>query len=330
MRARPMRAILPHCYIERVDTMTHDSHALAGWALCLLLLVSTPSWSEPESRQAQRGPWVVGIAGGAVHQLASDFDRGEGHFSVSRVYLQPSIGYAWDRRTSVSLSLGAGWADYDFSSQAQVGGTRPWGNIQDYSLSVPIRFSPADRANVIVIPSVRSYYEEGADLDDGRTEGLIAAAGWRFSDKLTLGPGFGWFSELGGGSNVFPIILVDWKITDKLSLTTGRGLAASQGPGLTLNYQLEDKWRLGLTGRAEKTRFALDQDASRQESFGEDKSLPLLLTVSYTPWPRTSITALLGAEFEGSLRKENSRGNVIAKSDFEPAMVVGLAFSSQF
>ena len=90
-----------------------------------------------------------------------------------------------------------------------MGGTRPWGNIQDYSLSVPIRFSPADRANVIVIPSVRSYYEEGADLDDGRTEGLIAAAGWRFSDKLTLGPGFGWFSELGGGSNVFPIILVD-------------------------------------------------------------------------------------------------------------------------
>ena len=310
--------------------MTFGSYSLRGLLLGLFLLSATPSWAEAAGRPDQKGPWVVGLAGGAVHQFASDFDRGDGHFSVSRVFIQPSLGYAWDRRTSVSLSLGAGWSDYDFSSDAQVGGTRPWGNIQDYSLSVPVRFSPADRANVILIPSVRSYYEEGADLEDGRTEGLIAAAGWRFSDSLTLGPGFGWFTELGGGSNAFPIILVDWKITGKLSLTTGRGLAASQGPGLTLNYQLEDKWRLGLTGRSEITRFALDRGAGSQENFGEDKALPLLFTVSYIPWPRTSVTALVGAEFEGSLRKENARGNVIAKSDFEPAMVLGVVFSSQF
>ncbi|MEE4144788.1 MAG: hypothetical protein V2I26_08320 [Halieaceae bacterium] len=297
-------------------------------ALVLGLLGALPALAQPEGNS--RSPWVWGLAGGAVHQMDADLKSGDGQVSVSRVFVQPSLGYAWDRRNSVSLSLGAGYADYDFSDGARVGGTRPWGDVRDVSLSLPIRFSPSERADVIVIPGVRSFYEEGADVDEGRTEGVIAAAGWKFSDSLTLGPGFGWFSELGGGSNAFPIILIDWQITRRLSLTTGRGLAASQGPGLTLNYDLADKWVLGLTGRSEKTRFALDEDSTRKEGFGEDKSLPLLLTLSYSPWPRTSVSALLGAEFEGSLRKENSRGNVIAKSDFDTAVVFGVVFSSQF
>ena len=298
---------------------------LSGGVVCAL-----PLLAEPADEAGNRGPWVWGLAGGAVHQMDTDLETGDGQMSVSRVFVQPSVGYAWDRRNSVSLSLGAGFADYEFSSGAEVGGTRPWGNVQDYSLSVPVRFSPAERADVIVIPGVRSFYEEGADFDEGRTEGVIAAAGWKFSDSLTLGPGFGWFTELGGGSNAFPIILIDWKITPRLSLTTGRGLAASQGPGLTLNYELAEKWRVGLTGRSEKTRFALDDDATQKDGFGEDKSLPLLVTVSYTPWPRTSVSALLGTEFEGSLRKENERGNVIARSDLDTAVVFGVVFSSQF
>ena len=310
--------------------MTIHLQSLTGLALSLLLLCPLTAWAQPADGQAKRGPWVWGLAGGTVQQLDTDLDTGDGNVSVSRFFIQPSLGYAWDRSTSVSLSLGAGIADYDFSDEARVGGTKPWGKVENYSISLPIRFAPMESATVIAIPSVRSYFEEGGSLDDGRTEGIIAAAGWKFSDSLTLGPGFGWFSELGGGSNVFPIILIDWKITEKLSLTTGRGMAASQGPGLTLNYQLNDKWEMGLTGRSEKTRFALDGSAELPEGFGEDKSLPLLLTLSYSPWPRTSVTALVGAEFEGSLRKENANGNVIAKSDLETATVLGLVFSSQF
>ena len=316
--------------MSRCNSIKSPVNRCRALALAVGLCSALPLSAQPEGEGKSRGPWVWGLAGGAVHQMDADLKSGDGQFSVSRVFVQPSLGYAWDRRNTVSLSLGAGYADYDFSSGAQVGGTRPWGNVRDVSLSLPVRFSPAERADVIVIPSVRSFYEEGADFDEGRTEGVIAAAGWKFSDSLTLGPGFGWFTELGGGNNAFPIILVDWKITQRLSLTTGRGLAASQGPGLTLNYDLADKWRLGLTGRSEKTRFALDDDGSDRQGFGEDKSLPLLLTVSYTPWPRTSVSALVGTEFEGSLRKENSRGNVIAKSDFETAVVFGLVFSSQF
>jgi hypothetical protein len=309
--------------------MTFPKPSLTRLLLAFTVTGSTWAWSQQADSPQQRGPWVKSLAGGTVQQLETDLDSGDGSVSVSRFFIQPSLGYAWDRRTSVSLSLGAGLSDYDFSNGANVGGTKPWGTIHDFSVSLPIRFAPMEPATVFAIPSVRSYVEEGASLNDGRTEGIIAAAGWKFSDSLTLGPGFGWFSELGGGTNAFPIILVDWKITDRLSLTTGRGLAASQGPGLTLNYKFDDNWQMGLTGRSEKTRFALDGDAALPEGFGEDKSLPLLLTLSYSPWPRTSITALAGAEFEGSLRKEDGRGKVIARSDLETAAVFGLVFSSQ-
>lgn len=309
---------------------THYLANLGRVALTVLVYLGASTWSPPGAANPPRGPWVWGLSGGATHQFDANFKDGQGDFSVSRAFVQPSLGYAWDRRTSVSLSLGAGETSYDFSPEARVGGTKPWGDIRDYRVSMPIRFSPDERADVILIPSWRSYSESGASVDDGSTEGLLAAAGWKFSDTLTLGPGFGWFSELGGGNNVFPVLLIDWKITDQISLHTGKGMAASQGPGLTLDYKLTDNLRLGLTARSEKTRFALDEDGNAADGVGEDKSLPLLLSVTYTPWPMTTVSALLGAEFAGSLRKEDSRGRVVAKSDFDTAPVIGLVFSSRF
>ena len=153
---------------------------------------------------------------------------------------------------------------------------------------------------------------------------------WKLSNTLTLGPGFGWFSEVGGGSTAFPIIVIDWKITDRISLTTGSGLAASQGPGLTLNYQLAEKSTLGLTGRFEQTRFALDSEAGDAAQIGEDQSAPLLLTLEYSPWPMTSISVLAGAEFAGQLTLEDASGDSIANSEFDTAPVIGLTFSSRF
>jgi hypothetical protein len=301
-------------------------------ALLTALLGSTAAWSQPpEGAQRSFGPWVWGLAGAAVKQFDADLSGSDGQFDVNRAYIQPSFGYAWDRRTSVSVAVGLGYTEYDFSRGASIDGQSPWEDIHDYSLSVPIRFSPHEKASAIVIPSVRTNYERGASADDGRTEGMIAGASWKFSETLSVGPGFGWFSELGGGSTAFPILLIDWQITDKISLSTGRGLAASQGPGLTLNYALNRQWELGLTGRYEQIRFALDEDKSApQTRYGEDKSVPLLFTVSYTPWPRTSVSALVGVETNGSLRLDDRDGERLYESDFDTTPVIGVAFSSSF
>ena len=306
------------------------SGAASAVVLTMLWFMAPAARAENQEKPNNVGPWVWSASGGAVHQFDSDLEDSDANFSVSRYFTQLSLGYAKDRKNSVSLSLGLGESKYDFSPSAAIDSRDPWGNIHDYRLSVPIRYSPSERANIIVIPGVRSYVEEGGKLDDGRTEGVIAAAGWKFSDSLTLGPGFGWFTELGGGSSLFPIILVDWKITDRLRLYTGQGLAASQGPGLSLDYTLAKGWTIGLTGRYEQTRFALDSDNGTGGAIGEDSSVPLLITVGYSPWPMTRLSAIAGIEFAGELTLEDSGGSTIARSDFDKAAVIGLIFSSRF
>jgi hypothetical protein len=298
---------------------------LLRYGLAILLASAALAQAQP----GQRGPWVWSVSGGALHQAETDLDADAGGFSVNRAFIAGSVGHAWDRRTSVSLSLGAGSSNYVFDDGSRIEGERPWGRIEDYRISVPIRFTVAAKAGFIVIPSVRSYGESGTSFGDGQTEGLIAGAGWRFSERLTLGPGFGWFSELGGGSTGFPILIVDWQITDRLSLETGRGLAASQGPGLTLSYTLADKWQLSALARYEKLRFALDA-APAGAAYGEDRSTPLLLSVNYTPWPMTSASLFVGAEVGGRLSLEDKRTRVIARSDYDTAPVIGFSFSSRF
>ncbi|MEH6582063.1 MAG: hypothetical protein V7754_09020 [Halioglobus sp.] len=265
-----------------------------------------------------------------MNQFAADFSDGPGDVSITRAFVEGGLGYAWDRDTTASASIGFGSTDYDFSSDALIEGRKPWGRIEEYRLSVPVRFSPTEKMRAIVIPSIRTYAESGASASDGRTEGVLAGFSWKFSDTLSIGPGFGLFSDLGDETNFFPIVLVDWKITEALSLSTGRGLAASQGPGLSLNYKMDKKWTLGLTARYEKTRFALEERAGRTAQVGEDSSTPLLMVASYSPWPMTSITALAGVEIGGSMALEDGNGREIAKTDVDTAMVIGFAFKSRF
>lgn len=299
--------------------------------LLLLSAVTLSGFAFGQEPQRQFGPWVYGIAGGAVQQFSTDLrDDAEGSFSVTRWFIQPSIGYAWDRQTSVSLAFGAGESSYKFSDASRIDGMVPWDRIRDYRVSVPIRFSAGKATNFILIPSLRSYAEADADLAEGRSEGLLAGVSWRLSDKLVLGPGFGWFSEPGGSANAFPIVVIDWDITRRLNLATGRGLAASQGPGFTLSYRLDAHWSLGLTGRYEKVRFALAENNNLSGGFGQDRSLPVLFTVDYSPWPMTSLNLVLGMEFDGELRLEDPNGDILGDVNYDPAPVLGFTFRSRF
>ncbi len=300
-----------------------------AWCSAGIALLACSSAAAQQMRQ-QYGPWVWSLSGAVVNQFSADFKDGPGDVSIMRSFVGGGLGYAWDRDTSVSVAIGLGSTNYDFSSDALIEGRQPWDRIEEYRLSLPVRFSPTEKMRAIVIPSIRTNTESGASASDGRTQGVIGGFSWKFSDTLSIGPGIGWFSDLGDEADVFPIILVDWQITESISLNTGRGIAASQGPGLSLNYKVNQQWTLGLTARYEKTRFALEKEEGRSAEVGEDSSIPLLLMASYSPWPMTSIAALVGVEMAGSLALEDGSGRDIAKTDVDTAMVMGFAFQSRF
>lgn len=297
--------------------------------IALLTTTSCAAVFAEEARQA-RGPWVWDGAVGSMHQFAADFSDGPGDLSVTRSFVQGGLGYAWDRDTSVSLSLGFSSTDYDFSSDALIEQFKPWGRVDEYRLSVPVRFSPTEKMNAIIIPNIRTTAESGASASDGRSEGVIAGFSWKFSDTLSIGPGFGWFSDVGDETTAFPIVLVDWKITEALSLTTGNNMAAAQGAGLSLNYKRNQEWTVGVTVGFERTRFSLEEQAGRTAQVGEDSNASLLVVASYTPWPRTILSALAGVEFGGSLALEDDNGQSLATTDIDNAMVIGFALQSRF
>tara|TARA_B110000503_G_scaffold5014_2_gene6649 strand:- start:947 stop:1873 length:927 start_codon:yes stop_codon:yes gene_type:complete len=299
------------------------------WPLMLVFLHAEASHAEQKVEQ-KNGPWNWGIQGGVVHQFDTDMSDTDGNFSLDRYLFQSSVGYAWDRRTSVSLSLGLGEYDYDFSSQANINGEEPWDTVREYRVSVPIRFKSSKNTNVVLIPGIVSRAEKGASIGDGRSERLLAGISWTLSDTLTIGPGFGWSNTLGGGSSLFPIILLDWSITENLSLTTGSAAAASSGPGLSLNYDLSKDWQVSVAVRKEKTRFVLDDKGAIPDGFGKDENIPVHVSLQYMVWKKTEVSAFVSSKFEGEVLLEDSQRNNIARSDYDVAYAIGLTFKNRF
>lgn len=281
---------------------------------------------ERRMRGTQEG-WSTFIRGGAVNQFDTDLEEG-GSYRATRFNLQAGQGYAWNRRSSVSLALSYSYDGYSFSSGNADGmaAFKPWDDIHSMDLSLPIRWGIDNDWSTFLIPSVRSSGESGASFSETITGGVLAGFAYRFGDRLTVGPGLGVISQLEENATVFPILIINWRITDKLSLETGRGLAATLGPGLTLNYRANDRWSFLFGGRYEKLRFRLDEKGRVANGIGEDSSFPLFAGATYSFSPKSSISLVGGVELEGELRQEDEEGNRIVKETYDPAGFLGLTF----
>jgi hypothetical protein len=300
----------------------------AAPGLLAAALLAGPAAAQP-AEGAPPSPWRVTTQLGAVHQFDADLDEG-GSIGVTRSFGQVSVGYGFDRRTSVGLALGLGYDDYEFSDGATLGGGAPWDDVVDYRLSLPVRFGIGESVDAIVIPSVRWRAETDASLDDGRTEGVLAGASWRVSPGLSVGPGVGVFSEIDGGTNVFPILLLDWDVTDRLNIGTGGGFGATQGPGLEATWRVTDATSLALGARYENLEFALDGDGPAPDGIGEETAVPVYLVASWAPTPLISVSAIAGVELAGEVTLRDGDGREIDSDDYDPAPFLGLTGAIRF
>ena len=279
---------------------------------------------------AQAGTYIFKADGGGVHQSESDLSDSGGSFAVDRWFVSAGVDYAWDLRTSLGFSVGGGQANYEFGDLAGLGGGEPWNKIKDARVSVTWRFGFGETGSFILIPSARFNGESGASSGDSSTYGLYAAAAWRINENLTIGPGIGVFSRLEDGSRIFPLLAIDWDITDRWNLSTGRGLAASQGPGLMLSYQLNEDWSLGLAGRYEDIEFRLDNEGPAAGGVGRDQSIPVVFMATLEPSKKFSLSVFTGIELNGTLKLKDARGDVVEESSYDPAVLFGATFEVRF
>ena len=218
--------------------------AFAALAGCLILQSGSVEAQPPTVE-----PWTFSIDGGGVHQAKTDLKDSEGSFDVDRWFVGAGVAYNWDFRNSLGISIGGGRNVYSFDEETGFGGGDPWDTAEDFRISAPARFKVSERATAIIVPTTRWNGEKGADSGDSSTYGLFAAVAWRLNSDLTIGPGIGVFSRLEDSTRVFPILAIDWNISEKWNLSTGSGLAATTGPGLTLNYKINNFWTLSMAGR---------------------------------------------------------------------------------
>lgn len=270
------------------------------------------------------------IRGGYVYQLETDIDNGGGNFSAHRFFIQPGITYAPDRTRSFSLVLGYGYDGYEFKGKNGFGLLRPWDDIHSLRLSAPVRFTKGRDWSIFLVPTLRITGEKDSDFNDSLTVGGFAGVSYRFSKRFSIGPGLGIISQIEDDASVFPVLIINWKITDTLSLETGRGFGATLGPGITLKWQITEKWNFALGGRYEKLRFRLNDKAPTPDGIGQDESFPVYGGITYNFSPSALITLVGGIETSGELQLEDKHGNVIEQKKYESAPFFGLSFSNRF
>ncbi len=269
--------------------------------------------------------WESSFQAGFLSQQESDFDGG-GTYSVNRANLSADFTRVYDRRRTIGLSLEYGYDGYDFNAAAG----DPWSDVHSVNVGLPIRWSLTGAWGLIAIPTLRSAAESGADVSESITGGFLGGVSYRFGDRLTLGPGFGVISQIEDDTSIFPILLIQWKITDSLKLETGRGLGASQGPGLSLNWQVSDDWRLSLGSRYERLRFRRADTNFTDNYIGEEEGIPIYLGASYTISKSSELSIYTGARVGGSIAIEDDQGNPFTSSDVDATSFTGIVWKQKF
>ena len=294
----------------------------------LLLLVSLPAM-DPASAQPNADAWRLRIESGVLHRGRADIDAGG---AVERDAWSVRLGA--DRVLTpdlrLGLSLGYDERDYRFHGATGFGALEPWSDVRELSLNGRLSWKASERWNLFAVPTLRWFAEEGADLDDGQIGGLIAAASYRVNERLSIGPGFGVFSALEDTTDWFPILAIDWQLTDTLALRTGGGFAATQGPGLVLNWRPTERWAVTLGARYEKARFRLDDRGIAVGGIGQETSVPVYLGATHTFGTQLSLSVIAGVEFAGELRLEEADGDLIDKNHYDPAPFGGATLDLRF
>lgn len=290
----------------------------------LALLMAAPLAAQPAS-----DAWRVRVDSGAVHRWDTDIDAG-GDLEVDTWAIRVGADRSFSRDLRLGLSAGYEERRYAFGGGDGFGALRPWSDVRDLRLSGRFSWKASERWDLFAVPTARWFADEDASLSDGLSGGLLAAASYRFNDRLSIGPGFGVLSEIEGSNDWFPILAIDWAISDTLSLRTGSGFAATQGPGLVLNWRPSERWGLALGARYEKARFRLDDQGIAPGGVGQETSVPVYLGATRSFSRHLSLSLIAGVEFGGELRLEDEKGRLIDKTDFDTAPFGGATLDLRF
>lgn len=298
---------------------------------CSLLVVACLLPAAAQAQDAEEilgeedlpGLGIVGEAGYAW-QGEADIDGG-GKLQVNRfdVGLLGRTHFAdrWRWNNTFFFAVN----DYDFD------GGGPWNTILNTRLASSLTYSIDDHWGVTGGGVFIFTPESGADWGDSFTGGGLVAGEYRASKSLFVSLGVAVISQIEDDVTVTPSVVFQWLPDDHWTLRVG-AVPASGGAAAAAEaaYRIIDPLEVGLGVIYNQRRFRLDDSGPVRDGVGEDNNLPLRFRLGWNITPQIGLHLLAGVALAGEVQIDDSNGNKLADSDYDPAPYIGLRFVGGF
>ena len=262
------------------------------------------------------------VEGGGQFSSSSELDGTDAEVSVARLRAALGLSFRVSDDTDFILRIGNEFSFYDFDDGAGIvpgmpAVDDPFDSVRSTTITPILRSLPETGWQWTIGGRVTSAAEPGADFGDSIIAGGFGLASYDIAENLRLGAGINIVSRLEGGVFVFPLPVIQWDITEQWRLGSNE-----RGAGLT--YFIDDKWSAGVDVRFMRREYRLDDDNAIPGGSFTDTRIPVALSVTYSPSPKTIITGRIGSDVAGEMEFNDRNENEIASYDYSPTLMMGL------
>jgi len=299
------------------------SHAVALASLAAALLPTAPFAAPPQPGEVSASASLSGI-----YQFDTDLDHG-GDFRWAAGIVSGSVTRQITPQFSAGLALRYDYEDWKFSRPVAFGGVAPWSHLNAPNISLDLGYAFDPDLQVGISPLFGWAFASGAKTSDALTYGAILVATKVFSPSLMLGAGVGVVRQI-DDTKVFPFLIVNWQIDDRWRLGNPFPAGPAGGAGLELTYAPDDRWEFAGGSAYRSTRYRLDDAGIAPGGVGENRYFPLFARVSRNFGAQTKVDFYAGVALGGRLKLANANGNTIAKDDYSTAPLIGAILSHRY
>lgn len=266
---------------------------------------------------------------GGDFSSASQIDGTDTEISVARLRGGGGLAFRLDDTTDLILRAGSEVSYYEFDGIGRAlipgmpGVTEPFDAVHATTFSPILRSLPETGWQWTVGGRVTWAGEGGADFGDSLIAGGFGLASYDVTKTLRIGAGVSVVTRLDGGVFVFPIPVIEWDITSDLLLgTTERGIA--------LTYFIDEAWSIGAEVGFTRREYRLADDNQISGGSFTDWRVPVTIMATYSPSPKTIISARVGSEVLGEMEFNDRNGNELASRDLGATLLVGFDLRISF
>jgi hypothetical protein len=258
-------------------------------------------------------------------RMKSDIDNGGGVTGAesSETALRTTALGTYKISDEFKLGLAASfqWSRYDFSGVAG----DPWQDVYLFRVTPLLQYTIDENWSVYGGPSMAFAGESGADFSDSTTGGGLVGFNYRASETLSIGAGFGIFSQIEDDARVVPFITANWMFADQWTLRAGFSeVAGNGGLGAEVTYDLGNNWKVGGGLQVTKKRFRLQDSGGSQGGVAEDTNVPIFAKVAWQPCEKATLEFVAGIAAGGEYRIEDNTGHKVYEENYDAAGLIGI------